>query len=239
MNFYESIADYYDQVFPLNKAQLGFVKNSFDKVDELSLLDIGCGTGDLSFELSKIFSEVTAIDLDSAMLKKAQEKFGKSLKFQELNMLSIEKEFGEKSFDAITCFGNTLVHLEGPGQILDFFKQVRKILKNGGKLLFQIINYDRIIDNQVKALPTIENKKIKFVRNYNYNASKNIIDFNTTLTVKETNKQLSNTIQLYPLLNAELINLLNEAGFDHVFFFKNFKRDVIDPNSLPLVVEAY
>ena len=51
MNFYQSISDHYDEIFPLNKAQVDFVEKSFDNVDELSLLDIGCGTGNLSFEI--------------------------------------------------------------------------------------------------------------------------------------------------------------------------------------------
>lgn len=163
MSFYESIADYYEKIFPLNKAQLDFVKNSFEETSSLSALDIGCGIGSLSFELSKLFREVTAIDLDASMLEKAKKKHGKNIHFQKLNMLGIEKEFGREAFDAILCFGNTLVHLDGSDEIFDFFKQSKRVLKKNGKLLFQIIQYDRIIDQNIKGLPTIENNEIKLI----------------------------------------------------------------------------
>lgn len=238
MSFYKSIANYYEQIFPLNKLQLDFIENSFVGTSTLSVLDIGCGIGSLSFELSKLFKEVTAIDMDEAMLEKSNEKNSMGVRFKNLDMLEIEKEFGKNSFDAIICFGNTLVHLPGPDNIVDFFIQSGKLLKKNGKLLFQIINYDRIIDEDISGLPTIENDEIKFVRNYKIHPDKKALDFETMLTLKKTGKKIENTIQLYPIPKAELLGLLSEAGFTEVFFYKNFKREVISDDSIPVIVEA-
>lgn len=239
MSFYESIVDHYEQIFPLNKAQLDFVKNSFDETSKLSALDIGCGIGILSFELSKIFSNVTAIDLDERMLSKAIEKNVAGIHFLKKDMLDIEKEFGRTAFDTIICFGNTLVHLDGSDEIFDFFQQSRKVLKKNGKLLFQIIQYDRIIDQNIKGLPTIENNEIKFVRNYLYYSERNMIDFETILTIKKTGQLIENTIQLYPLRKAEIRELLSKTGFSKILFYGNFKRESLTVNSIPLVVEAH
>ena len=238
MGFYKSIAEHYDQIFPFNKAQLNFVLQSLKNPKGLSVLDIGCGTGNLSFELAKHFNEVIAIDLDEAMLEKARQKSTDRIQFLNKDMLIIEKEFGQNTFDAVICFGNTLVHLDGPESILDFFIQSRKILKNNGKLLLQTINYDRIIEQEIKGLPTIENDKIMFVRNYRLHTDQKTIDFETILTVKDSGQQIINAIRLYPLRNVELINLLMQAGFKDIFFYKNFNRDVITGESIPLVVEA-
>jgi len=147
-------------------------------------------------------------------------------------------EFGLNAFDAVICFGNTLVHLEGPDQILDFLRQSRSVLKKNGKLLFQIINYDRIIDQHIKGLPTIENEKIKFVRNYYYQPDQNIIDFETILTIKESGDKIENTIQLYPLRKVESNELLSKAGFSKNLFYGNFKREALNENSIPLIVES-
>jgi len=238
MGFYKSIAEHYDQIFPFNKAQLNFVLQSLKNPKGLSVLDIGCGTGNLSFELSKHFKKVIAIDLDEAMLEKARQKSTDRIQFLSKDMLIIEKEFGQNTFDAVICFGNTLVHLDGPESILDFFIQSRKILKNNGKLLLQTINYDRIIEQEIKGLPTIENDKIMFVRNYRLHTDQKTINFETILTVKDSGQQIINAIRLYPLRNVELINLLMQAGFKDIFFYKNFNRDVITGESIPLVVEA-
>lgn len=239
MSFYQSIADLYEQIFPFNPIQVDFVINNLQLSDRLSILDVGCGTGSLSIELGKYFKEVLAIDLDEAMIEKALEKDHGNVGFIKMSMLDIQKQFGQNVFDIVVCFGNTLVHLDGSDEILDFFKQAIKVLKSNGKLLLQTINYDRIIEQGVKGLPTIENDKIKFVRNYHIHPNQKTIDFETILTVKDTGQQIENTIQLYPLRNVELINLLLQAGFKDIFFYKNFNRDVLTGNSIPLVVEAY
>jgi 2-polyprenyl-3-methyl-5-hydroxy-6-metoxy-1,4-benzoquinol methylase len=241
LNFYESIAKYYHFIFPLNMAQVAFVRQSFEKTQQLELLDIGCGIGELSFELSRHFKKVNAIDLDDSMIRRAEQDVGAgpgNLNFSVLNMLEIEKTFGAHSLDAIVCFGNTLVHLDGPEQILDFFKQSRAVLKSDGKLLIQIINYDRIIDQNINFLPTIENDEIRFVRNYRLHPDHKKLDFQTMLTIKKTNKTIENTIELYPLQSGEINQMLLEAGFTKIVFFGNFKREAFSKDSIPMVVEA-
>lgn len=241
MSFYESIAKYYHFIFPLNMAQVAFVRQSFEKTRQLELLDIGCGIGELSFELSRHFKKVNAIDLDDSMIRRAEQDLGAetgNLNFSVLNMLEIEKTFGAHSLDAIVCFGNTLVHLDGPEQILDFFKQSRAVLKSDGKLLIQIINYDLIIDQNINFLPTIENDEIKFVRNYRLHPDHKKLNFETILTIKETGKKVENTIKLYPLRKNEVDQLLTSSGFSEIKYFGTFKRDNLHENNIPLIIEA-
>lgn len=238
MSFYQSISEHYEQIFPLNKIQIEFIKKSLHNFANSSVLDIGCGTGNLSLELAKLFSQVTAIDLDEAMLKRAIIKNVNGVEFLKMNMLDIEKTFSQNAFDAVICFGNTLVHLNGTNEILDFFKQAKNILKEDGKLLFQMINYDRIIDHKVQGLPTIENEQIKFERNYTYKIEQNRVDFETILTVKNTGQLIQNTIVLYPLRKDEILKHLKVAGFEDVQFYGNFKSDTFAIDSIPLVVKA-
>jgi SAM-dependent methyltransferase len=153
-------------------------------------------------------------------------------------MLEIERNFGTDSIDVIVCFGNTLVHLDGSEQLLNFFKQSRTVLKSDGKLLLQIINYERIIDQNIKALPTIENDAIKFVRNYRLHPDQKNLDFETILSIKKTGKTVKNTIQLYPLRKTEIEQLLKLAGYAEIKYFGNFKRDDLHENSIPLIIEV-
>lgn len=238
MSFYQSIADYYEEIFPLNRAQPEFIQMAFGSSEKLSLLDVGCGTGSLSIELDKIFKAVTAIDLDKAMLKKAIKKDPGKINWKVMDMLKIENEFGKNAFNAVVCFGNTLVHLSDSDQILDFLKQTRSVLKSNGKFLFQIINYDRIIDRYIDGLPTIENQFIRFTRKYDFHHSTNSLDFRTTMLIKETGKEISNIIKLYPIRRSEIDELLERAGFSSWQYFGNFKRERLTGYSQPLICEA-
>ncbi len=205
-----------------------------------SILDVGCGTGELSMELANSFNHVIGIDLDEAMLAKARADASKrdNIEFLHMNMLDIHSRFSPRVFDAILCFGNTLVHLENIDTISDFFKQSRSLLRKEGKLMLQIINYDRILDLGIKFLPTIETRDIMFVRNYKYLKDSHLIEFETILTVKSTNQMIKNHIHLYPLRKCELESLLDQTGFRTLDFYGNFDRDPLKTESIPMLIEA-
>ena len=119
MGFYRSIAEVYNKIFPLNPGQVAFTNRSYSQTGDLSLLDIGCGTGSLSLALSTTFKKVVGIDLDEAMLDKARQVANEktNLEFFPLDMLEIDSHFYSETFDSIVCYGNTLVHLSSLEQI--------------------------------------------------------------------------------------------------------------------------
>lgn len=241
MNFYQSIAPYYHHIFKINQDQVHFVQQKI--IDKSSyLLDVGCGIGTLSFELSHYYTQITGIDLDAEMIQYAlnqQDRKLNSLQFHQLSMLELNQKFDKNSFDGIICFGNTLVHLNSLDQVMDFLKQAKSILKLDGKLLIQLVNYDRILSKQIKELPLIENDEILFERKYHYNTETNSIDFNTLLTVKSTHQQIKNSVVLLPILKSALEQLLKKAGFQNSNFFGNFKGEMYDLDSPALIVEAW
>ncbi len=241
MDFYRSIAEYYDYIFPYSPPQLEFIISSAgEALSGKLVLDIGCGTGNLTIGLAKHFDHVTGIDLDAEMLELAKDKAGNisNISFEKLNMLDIAENYQANCFDIILSFGNTLVHLKDADEIGGFLKQTKTLLKPDGKLLLQIINYDHILDNRLPGLPTIENEHICFERCYHYSSGKDCIEFRTKLTVKSSNTVIENTVDLYPLRKAELEVLLVDAGYENVLFFGGFRREGLKEGSIPLVVEC-
>lgn len=238
MDFYQAISKHYREIFPLNPMQSNFVKGSFSSLREKTLLDVGCGKGDLVLDLSTSIGLLTGIDLDSSMLEDARAAASGNTTFMRLDMMKLRKQFGEGSFDGLLCFGNTLVHLPNQLSISDFLQQARIVLKGEGKLLLQIINYDRILDQDVRSLPTIETENCSFVRNYLYDSKAHLVDFETRLIIKASGESILNNIRLYPLRKAELHSMLLDAGFSSISYFGNFRRDPLERNSIPLVVEA-
>lgn len=241
MTFYQSISEYYDRIFPLNRIQLDFIKTATGTTDDLSVLDIGCGSGSLCIELAGIFSKVTGIDPDISMLNIAKDKAGdihRNLQFYPYGMLELQQKFSAASFDSLICFGNTLVHLDSDDNILNFLQQAKHVLRPGGKLLIQIIHYDRIIDQNIKGLPAIENEFVKFSRKYAYHPEENLLDFETLLFIKADKREIRNMIHLYPIRQAKLIQLIRQSGFSDIKVWGNFKREPLVSDSIPLVVEA-
>ncbi|MDA3880008.1 MAG: class I SAM-dependent methyltransferase [Prolixibacteraceae bacterium] len=236
MNFYQSIHQYYDHIFPLNKQQVVFTKEELQAPGEI--LDIGCGTGNLAIALANEGFDVDAIDLDESMIETADKKSnGNNPRFSAIDMLEIASVFNADNFDAITCFGNTLVHLTDNARVQHFFNSVYTLLKPGGKFLFQVLNYETILRNKPDNLPLIDNDIVRFDRKYEYSES-GFINFKTSLTVKTSEATLNNEVQLNPLTKMQLEEMLQISHFKNIEFFGNFNHGVLSDDSLPLVCIA-
>ncbi|PWD98030.1 class I SAM-dependent methyltransferase [Marinilabilia rubra] len=238
--FYQSIAEYYDFIFPPSEKQRAFIEQELSGLERKTLLEAGCGTGNLASLLSEKGADVTGIDLDKEMILKAKTKVPANgrITFENLNILEIDQRWAKETFDGVVSFGNTLVHLKDKKQVLQFLKGCFMVLKPGGKLLVQIINYDRILDNEINALPTIDNEKISFERFYDYGPGDNHIDFRTILTVKESNTVMRNVVSLLPVRQKDLKCLFEETGFEKMRVFGGFGGNGLTSDSIPLVFSA-
>lgn len=259
--FYTSISKYYSEIFPYQPMQLQFVKSRAGELAGKQILDIGCATGELAFQLAEAGAKVIGIDLNEDLLNQALSKTGYSgfpaqrlggrsadsgiresefatpnPKFQTGNMLELAIDFKPAQFDVVLCFGNTLVHLQTVELIQQMLKGVFTILNPGGHFLLQILNYDYIFAEQVSELPTIETENIRFIRKYKFEENSPLIRFQTELILKKEEKTILNETLLFGLKSAELTELLNEAGFTEIELFSNFKLEPFGGKHLPLVV---
>ncbi len=238
MKFYTSIHKWYDQVFPYAPAQREFVL-SFGSDKGLNLVDVGCGTGNLAVALAHDFRAVTAIDPDESMLGAARRKAadqGVPLTVIRGGMLDLTSNFLTESVDRLICFGNTLPHLSTEKDVREFARQAFQVLRPGGLLVVQIINYDRILDQKLTGLPTIENDLIRFERIYSYQDNPTHIAFKTRLTIKSTGEIIDNEVDLLAIRPATLKNIMMDTGFRDIREFGSFSRDAFTAESQPFIL---
>ncbi len=249
--FYTSISKYYSEIFPYQPMQLQFVKNRVGELAGKQILDIGCATGELAFQLANEKTKVTGIDLNEDLLNQAIGRIGfrsadsgmhesefTPPNFQVGNMLELETDFQKRQFDVVLCFGNTLVHLPSIGLMRQMLKGVFSVLKPGGYFLMQILNYDYVLSEPVTDLPVIDTENIRFIRKYAIQKNNPIIHFKTQLEVKKEDRTVSNETPLFALKSDVLVNMLNDTGFKEIELFSNFKQEPFGGKHLPLVVSA-
>ncbi|GLB24521.1 SAM-dependent methyltransferase [Lacrimispora xylanolytica] len=100
------------------------------------ILDLGCGTGDLTKKLSEICNEVIGIDGSEEMIEAAKIKYP-HLNFQVMNASLIP---WESKFDII--FSNAVFHWIPDQEIL--LKRIYSALKDGGSLISEFGAYGNI-----------------------------------------------------------------------------------------------
>lgn len=239
-SFYSSISQWYDEIFPYKPAHLKFIYDHTDRERQLHILDMGCATGSMALALSREGHAVYGIDDDKQMIgsarkKKKEQGMIQYPVFQQLDMARAGDVFEPGSFDVVTCFGNTLVHLSDEQDIERLTGSVNRLLKAGGHFLFQVLHYDYILDHKIMELPRIENDAIVFKRHYETRPDGRL-DFVTRLHVKSEDRVIQNRLPLYPIRKNSLLGLLKRAGFQDIHFYGNFNGEPLTPRSMPLVV---
>ncbi|GAB6139097.1 class I SAM-dependent methyltransferase [Halanaerobaculum tunisiense] len=238
MEFYQQFSQYYDAIFPFKEVKYNLLSSCLPESGKV--LDVATGTGTYAVALAEAGYQVTGIDLSQAMITEAKQKFTSeevTVDFKVADMREVDQTYEARNFALISCIGNSLVHLEGIEEIKKVLNKFYKLLVTEGKLVLQIVNYNRIVANKVTKLPTINNQEagVKLTRDYEFKEGK--VDFITNLETPEG--EFFNSVLLYPLQAEELREALAEAGFTELNFYGGFDRSDYDSvTSFPLVVVA-
>jgi 2-polyprenyl-3-methyl-5-hydroxy-6-metoxy-1,4-benzoquinol methylase len=121
------------------KKIINYLQNKYK--NNVSLIDVGCASGDFLYSLTKKNFDLTGIDFSKASIKTAKKKVNSAtFKIQDLNK---EIKLKEK-YDICTCLG-TLSIFDNSFKIIN---NLIKIVKKNGELIF----FDLINENDVNVL---------------------------------------------------------------------------------------
>lgn len=235
MSLYKALSDYYDDVFAVSSTELDFVARLLPQ--NASLLDIGCGTGNKTVLFAPYTKNIVGIDPDANMIAKAHATHrGAHVEYRQGGMEDLKEMFAKESFSAITCLGNTLVHLSNEQSIQNVIKESYALLCEGGVFVAQILNYDYIMDKGITSLPVFEDEQVRFERTYDLDRIP--IRFNTVILDKKQNRRVENSTPLIPLRRKTLEDFLYTAGFTDIQFYGSYGGDPLTDTSLPLIVSC-
>lgn len=118
--------------------------------DTKTILELACGTGSFAIYLDELECyDITATDLSPAMIEVANQK-GKSVNakvhFQTMDFRNINIE---KQFDAVVMLFDSINYMMTDGDILMVFREVKKVLNDGGMFIFDFttpVNSIRAVD---------------------------------------------------------------------------------------------
>lgn len=220
MDFYQALSTYYDELFPVDREEMAFLVSQVAPSGRL--LDIGCGTGNKTVFFSEVAERVLAFDSDAGMIvRAAHDNARPNTLYEVLDMKEIGSRFPNPSFNSALCLGNTLVHLDGTEEISRTLKAINALLLPEGVLVLQILNYDRILDREIRELPLLTSNQAEFHRSYRPDGDK--LHFVTKLTVIAEGNSYDNDVLLYPLRKGELLSLLEKNGFLQPALFGDYK----------------
>ncbi|SDE88145.1 Methyltransferase domain-containing protein [Fontibacillus panacisegetis] len=198
-----------------------------------SVLDIACATGGYAAALSSLGHKVEALDLDRGMIQQAKARKDTGVNWIHGDMTKIRDYYDGNCFDLIYCIGNSIVHLDRKEDVMNMIADCRQLLRPNGRLVIGAVNYNRIITNQIRSLPTIERKEenIRFERNYRLDETNNKILFETKLVELVNNEEIyyESSVPLLPLYGEELCTIASQSGFSNVKLYGGFHEEAYEP----------
>lgn len=127
-----------------------FLRDVLSSAPSKRLLDLGCGTGEHARYLTGEGFEVTGVDASEAQLVEAREA-GPGPEFVKGDLAELGAAV-TGPFGGAISLGNGLPHLHAP-EMSRFLVHLAALLLPGAPVLFQLLNYDRILDEGVTSLP--------------------------------------------------------------------------------------
>ncbi|WNS74367.1 class I SAM-dependent methyltransferase [Bacillus sp. DTU_2020_1000418_1_SI_GHA_SEK_038] len=164
---YGKFAYLYDQLMndvPYDKwAELVLEKAKKYEISGKKLLDLACGTAELSVRLSKIGFQVTGVDLSEEMLTVAQDKAadnGFAMEFFHQNMAELD---GLGSFDIIGIFCDSINYLREEKDVQSTFQQVYRHLSNDGLFIFDVHSLYKIQEIFMDQTFAVNDEEISYI----------------------------------------------------------------------------
>jgi glycine/sarcosine N-methyltransferase len=216
-DFYNSLSEDYDSMTNFEQRYLkeeSFFNFFASAIKNSNALDVGCGTGFHSILLSNLGVDVIGIDSSPKMIEKAKKnaaKLKKKIEFINSGMNS-RIFLGRAKFEFIFCMGNMLPHLLKRRDIEKIFSHFYKVLKPGGEIITQTLNYEKLLKQKERIVNITESKNKIFVRFYDF--QKNLIRFNILIMKKENQKWGHSliTTELFPYKSSDLISIAKNLG---------------------------
>jgi glycine/sarcosine N-methyltransferase len=163
---------------------------------------------------------VTAVDLSEEMLEKLRGHAvveGRLITTMRASFQELQRTL-KTSFDGVFCMGNALAHLLTAEDLRLALDKFSALLKPGGLLVIQVLNFERILAQRPRVLSVKTSGNTVYTRSYEY--ADPLIQFNIAKS-KEGNVQPDEVITttLRPVLWKELSFMLGDVGFENVKCF--------------------
>ncbi|MBO3445368.1 class I SAM-dependent methyltransferase [Clostridium sp. CCUG 7971] len=230
MEQYKNFAFVYDEL--MNEVDYdGWVKYIEDiikseNVKVQNILELACGTGNMTIPLTKKNYDIAAIDISEEMLSVAREKAEKEgVELVLLQQDLAELDFDIPNLDCILCACDGFNYITYDDDLEHVFKKSYELLKKDGLLIFDVSSFYKlstILGNNMYG----ENREdIAYMWQNYFDEEENLVEMELSFFIKGEDgkfERFEEVHQQRAYTEDEIIDLLKEAGFEHIKTYADF-----------------
>lgn len=240
---YKRFSDFYDQlVFDIdydkyaNNIVEAIIKNG---KEEANILEIGCGTGNLTQKLADKANSIIAFDYSEEMLNHAFPKLIDKENVQILKYDMYKFPYHYYEFDAIISILDVMNYITDFNKLEKLFHKIYEGIKEGGLFIFDL-------NSRYKLLEVLGNNSYIYEReNIFYTWENTLIDdqvhFDLNFFIEDEDgfydRFQENQVEKYHELD-KIVNLLKQIGFEQIEYFDEDGGEYIDGKTQRILIVA-
>jgi len=213
---YDYFAEVYEEIMDdeLYNKWAEYVNKNVNK--NSSILELGCGSGQLGILLKRAGYNMTGLDLSTQMLTLAKDKQIEQSSHYPLVERDMKDLSDLSTYDSVISFNDSLCYLKNEQELARVFSEVYKVLNNDGLFLFDVhsiyqmrlfrdFSFHRELENTVFIWDSFEGE-------YDHSVEHDLSffirqDHGLYERINELHKERTYPIEIYR-------TLLNNAGFE-------------------------
>ena len=209
------------------------------------LLDLGCGTGNITVPLARKGYHITAIDLSAEMLKKAREKTarceanGESLHidWQQQDMTQLDLYDAEDNFmmfDGVIATFDAFNYIIEPEALQFLLQELSDHINDNGILIFDVQTPYKLREYLGNNIYTLHRPEVEYVWENHFDEEDQICQMDITFFLRQENALYqrvteSHTERVYEI---ELLQLwLSMTGFEVIGVYQELSEQPLVPDS--------
>ena len=194
-----------------------------------SILEMACGTGNLTEHLAKARYDLTAFDLSEDMLAQAYDKLRpyKNVHLMKQDMLSFNFN---KGFDAVIAVCDSINYITEKADLERVFKNVYNHLEDDGIFIFDINSYYKLREIIGNNTFVEDREDVFYVWENFYDEDKDLCEFYLTFFFRKEGLIYERFDEKHiekAYRRVEVIELLKKAGFNHIDSYDAFGFDQV------------
>lgn len=233
MNQYNDFAFIYDEL--MNDVDYGkwvdyieeIIKRKNTKVQ--NILELACGTGNLTIPLTKKGYDIAGIDISFEMLNVAREKAQKD----DVELVLLQQDIGELEFDVenldcVLCGCDGFNYLTYDDEMENCFSKVYELLREDGLFIFDISSFFKLSTTLGNNIYGENRDNISYMWQNYFDEEENLVDMELAFFVKDENgkyDKFTETHKQRAYTEREIKTFLKFAGFTDIEVFSDFNFD--------------
>jgi len=219
---YVSWADYLEKLL----SRMGMQKNN-------TILELGCGTGNITVELASRGYDICGLDISADMLAVAREKIEEEGYLVQLFCQPMEQLNLNAKFNCIIIPCDGVNYITSKRDLSILFTRVKKHLTKDGILIFDISSKYKLSDILGNNTFTRIDEELCYIWENSYNSKKCEVYMDLTFFQRQGENYIrfEETHVQRAYGSEEIVEVLNKAGFGSIKVYGDFKFSSPSPKS--------